>query len=291
MEEMSTQVPTAQVPSLPPGSFIELPGRGTVFVRDSGGAAGRPVLVLFHGWLATADLNWGFSYETLSEHFRVVAFDQRGHGRGLKSRRPFRFADCADDAVAVLDALEIEQATAVGYSMGGPVAMELARRHSPRVNGLVLCATAGAFSTSPISRLWKGSLGSLATATRLVPDGNWRRGARRRFITRRASGQWQDWIADELEPSDLTTMLEAGAALMRFNAMKWTDKLAVPTSSLITTADSMVPMGAQLALARSLPTSTTFTLDADHLVCFDAPDHFTPVLLEACLAVDDLTDR
>jgi 3-oxoadipate enol-lactonase len=285
MATVPTRVPITQTPPLPPGGLLELPGRGPLFVRDSGGAADRPVLVLFHGWLATADLNWGFSYPTLTEHFRVVAYDQRGHGRGVKSRRRFTFDACAADAVAVLDALGIESAIAVGYSMGGPIALTLARRHPDRVAGLVLCATAGAFTSSPLIRTGLAPMGPLVSATRLVPDLRIRRMLRRRFISRRAEGRWQEWITAELEPSDLTTMLEAGAALTRCNAIPWAGRLGLPTAVVETTRDELVPPRAQEALVRALRTARTFPLDAGHLVCFDDPEHFAPVLLDACLAV------
>ena len=107
---------------LPPGRDIELPGLGPLFVRDAAGPSGAPTLVLLHGWTATADLNFFTCYAALSERWRVVAFDHRGHGRGLRSRRTFRLEDCADDAVRVADALGIDTFVPVGYSMGGPVA-------------------------------------------------------------------------------------------------------------------------------------------------------------------------
>ena len=49
-----------------------------------------------------------------------MALDHRGHGRGIRSRRPFRLEDCADDAAALIDELGLGPVTAVGYSMGGP---------------------------------------------------------------------------------------------------------------------------------------------------------------------------
>ena len=45
-------------PQLPPGRRLELPGRGTTFIRDLEGPPGAPALVLLHGLSATADLNW-----------------------------------------------------------------------------------------------------------------------------------------------------------------------------------------------------------------------------------------
>src|SRR5262252_10571245 len=98
--------PTAPV-ALPPGRHVVLPGRGTTFVRELPGPPGAPAVVLLHGWLATADLNWFTSYEALGRRFRVVAMDHRGHGRGIRSPRPFRLADCAGDTAALIETLGI----------------------------------------------------------------------------------------------------------------------------------------------------------------------------------------
>ena len=90
---------------------MDLPGRGTTIVRTLNGPVGAPTVVLLHGWTATADLNWFTCYKPLAEHYRVVALDHRGHGRGIRSRKAFRLEDCADDAVAVCDVLGIETVT------------------------------------------------------------------------------------------------------------------------------------------------------------------------------------
>ena len=289
METVPTQVPTAPIPPLPTGSILELPGRGTVFVRDSGGTSGQPVLLLLHGWLATADLNWGFSYATLAEHFRVVAFDQRGHGQGLKGGGRFAIGTCAHDGDAVLEALGIDQAIAVGYSMGGPIALELARRHPERVSGLVLCATAASFLPNPLARFGARSLSPLTRVPSLIPNSRLRQASRDRLVRRRATGPWQDWIASELGPSDPAALLAAGAAIAGFEAWRWIGELAMPGAVVVTTRDSLVRPVAQQALARALPDSSVHEVDGDHLVCFDDPERFAPTLIEACWSVDGRT--
>ena len=71
-----------------------------------------------HGIATTGPLTWFSVLDDLRQRYRVVTFDQRWHGRGIRSEE-FTLDDCADDAVAVLDALGIERAIVVGYSMGG----------------------------------------------------------------------------------------------------------------------------------------------------------------------------
>ena len=127
------------------GERIELAGRGTTFARVIDGPPGAPTVVLLHGWIASGGLNWFTAFGPLSQRYRVIAPDMRGHGRGIRSRRRFRLADCADDVAALLEHLGAEPAIVVGYSMGGPIAQLLWRRHPDRVAGLVLCATSYRF--------------------------------------------------------------------------------------------------------------------------------------------------
>ena len=87
------------------------------------------MVLLLHGWTANADLNYFTCYRPLGEHFRVVAIDHRGHGRGIRKRKAFRLEDCADDAAALCDLLGIDRVIPIGYSMGGTIAQLMWRRH------------------------------------------------------------------------------------------------------------------------------------------------------------------
>src|SRR5439155_21497580 len=68
------------LPPLPPAEVVTVPGRGEMFVRRTSGGDGVPVLLL-HGWMATADLNWFLLFQELSRHHLAIARDLRGHGR------------------------------------------------------------------------------------------------------------------------------------------------------------------------------------------------------------------
>src|SRR5579864_8660271 len=72
---------------LPEGRIVELPGRGSAFARIAQGPAGAPTVLLLHGLMATADLNWALAVPVLARRFNVVAPDLRGHGRGLPTQR------------------------------------------------------------------------------------------------------------------------------------------------------------------------------------------------------------
>jgi len=273
-------------PLLPEGSPLELPGRGTTFLTEVKGPPRAPVLVLLHGWTATAALNWFPSFVPLGRHFRVLAIDHRGHGRGIRSRQSFRLEDCADDVAALAELLEIPRLIPVGYSMGGPVAALTWLRHPELVQGLVLCATASRFTgLRPADRMFAPWMLGLSRAANLSPEGL-RRVAMTKFVNNRFDGtHLSDWAAAELSRHDPATLLRAGAALGNFDARSWLPRIDVPTAVVVTEDDRIVPPSNQLALADAIAGAEVFGVRGDHAVCGSDAARFVPVLLAACQSV------
>ena len=270
-------------PALPPGRFVDLPGRGTTFVRELAGPEGAPAVLLLHGWTATADLNWHPAYRPLSKHFRVIALDHRGHGRGLRGR--FRLEDCADDAAMLLEQLGVERCLTVGYSMGGPIAQLLHRRRPELVSGLVLCATSAAFTANTRDRLLCGLASSgwlLARTIPVQPLGAVALGACRSWSTL-VSGGW--WGYEQVVRHDWAQIIEAGRQTLRFDSRPWLATTTVPTAVIATDNDDLVPHARQLALAAAIPGATLRVVGGGHTACTEAPGLFVPALLEACLEV------
>jgi 3-oxoadipate enol-lactonase len=276
------------LPPLPPAEVITVPGRGEMFVRRTSGGEGVPVLLL-HGWMASADLNWFLLFQELSRHHPVIAPDLRGHGRGIRSHRPFSLEDCADDAAALLRHLGVERALVVGYSMGGPVAMLVWHRHPELVAGLVLEATALEFSGSPRERLVWRLMGPLAILIR------WPTG---RIVLLRLTGGLEEiprsllpyraWADGEFRRNDPTEVAEAGRALGRFDARPFAASIDVPTAVVVTTRDSLVPPDKQRALARAVR-AQVFEFDGDHTAVALQAEEFTRVTLDAIAAVSRQT--
>jgi 3-oxoadipate enol-lactonase len=246
-------------------------------------------LLLLHGWIATAALNWRAVFEPLGRCYRVVALDHRGHGRGVRSRRRFRLADCADDAAALLQALGIERAIAVGYSMGGPVAQLLWHRHRRRVAGLVFCATSRSFrgrSRATLPELvFPAVVPGLALGSRLVPAALRRRMLRDFLRTRIRSPDALAWVLSEIGDLNVAAMLEAGSDIRAFSSKEWIGSVDVPTAVVVTERDQLVSPAAQRKLAASIPGATIHSVDGDHGACAYRPREFTAALLEACESV------
>jgi pimeloyl-ACP methyl ester carboxylesterase len=109
---------------------------------DEGDRQGPPVL-LIHGFASTASVNWVYPgwLKTLAEAgYRVIALDNRGHGASDKPHDPeaYRPWIMAEDAVALLDHLDIARAHVMGYSMGARISSFLTLAHPQKVRSLVL---------------------------------------------------------------------------------------------------------------------------------------------------------
>lgn len=108
---------------------------GAVRLHYTDEGSGEPV-VLLHGFAVNADLNWRLPGLTaaLSDEFRVIAMDLRGHGLSDKPHEAEHYGMAmANDVVALLDHLEIERVHLVGYSLGGLIALKLATTHPDRL--------------------------------------------------------------------------------------------------------------------------------------------------------------
>lgn len=273
-------------PEFPAGRYLELPGRGVTFVRDQPGPPNRLPIVLLHGWTVTADLNFFSVYGGLASTGRVIAVDQRGHGRGIRTKERFRLEDVADDLNATLQALEIPRAIIVGYSMGGATAQLMAHRHPERTAGLVLCATSCRFRRSTEqSFLWDRVMPATAAALSLTPDAL-RLGLFERFAMTRGTAAPR-WMREQISRNDPAAMVQAGVALGGFDASTWIADLPMKVASVITTDDATVSPRWQRATARRA-NAAVFEIKADHRAAVSHPQVFLPALR---IAIAHVTQR
>jgi pimeloyl-ACP methyl ester carboxylesterase len=251
-------------PGLPRGQVVNLPGRGEVFARDSGGPSGAATVLLLHGWTVSADLNFFQAYAALAESYRVIALDLRGHGRGMRSVEPFTLEDCADDAAALLSLLGVRQVIAVGYSMGGPVAMLLARRHPGAVAALVVQATALEWRHTIRERMVWRLLSVFELGLRLgTGAGVAERLLRQAVDDRPELGVYRPWLAAEFRRGLARELADAGRALSRYDASPWAAQLGLPAVMLVTTRDRLVRPAKQRQLADALR-AHVIEIEADH---------------------------
>ncbi len=129
-------------------TFVKANGLRVHYRLD--GAPDGPVVMLCHGLLGTLAM-WQPQVSALGTCFRVLRYDNRGHGLTEVTAPPYSVEQLAADAVGLLDALGIERAHFVGCSLGGMIGQELGAHHAERLRSLVLV---GSRSVMPPASMW-----------------------------------------------------------------------------------------------------------------------------------------
>ncbi len=281
-----------------PARTVRVAGRGEFFLRDSGespagdslGSSAGPerpgrgqTVMLLHGWMVSADLNWWAAYDDLvAAGYRVLAIDHRGHGRGLRAMEPFRIRDVAADAAAVLRELGVGPVLVAGYSMGGAIAQQLAHDHPDVVRGVVLSGTAQHWQDPQTQRAFK-ALGVLGFMLSLAPRFTYGLAFRRVGVLREAPGAW---VRAELMRNEARDIAEAGRELGRFDSRPWLDEVRAPVAVVLTTRDELVSPRKQRALAEAAR-ARVFEVPLTHLELSWRGEAYNPSLLAALAAVSE----
>jgi pimeloyl-ACP methyl ester carboxylesterase len=255
----------------------------SVAVSDVG--AGLPV-VLLHG-LGCGRRMWFHQILALQRRFRVIAYDQRGHG-GTDApavAAGYSAALLARDLVGVLDALQIERAAIVGFSLGGGPALALAASKPERVSRLVL-AEVGAGADDPVkiegmARRWVALIAQGAV-DELVCD--MLRSELFKVYARRNTRR-RDHMAALIRatPIDglrftLSEVLAKRKSLFRLSGLL--KSVRVPTLVVVGQQDYVCSKAARL-LAQSIPNAALQIIpDCGHMSPLEQPAAFTAALTE-----------
>jgi 3-oxoadipate enol-lactonase len=125
-----------------------------------------PWLVLCHGLACDLTL-WDAQVEPLARHFTVLRYDLRGHGGSSVPDGPYAMDTMVNDALGLLDALNVATCHFVGLSMGGMIAQHFALTAPHRLDRLALCATTSGFGAAMLPT-WDQRIG-LARAQGMSP--------------------------------------------------------------------------------------------------------------------------
>lgn len=104
-----------------------------------------PFVILSHS-LGSSLVMWNPQMKALEPHFQVLRYDIRGHGRSEAPPGAYTLELLGEDAVALLDVLEIEKVHWVGLSMGGMIGQSVALNYPKRLQSLALCDTGAAIA-------------------------------------------------------------------------------------------------------------------------------------------------
>lgn len=244
-----------------------------------------PPVVLVHGYTGRI-LEWNVVWEALQARgFRLIAFDQRGHGRSTVGTDGIGSGPMAADLAAVLQHFDVHDGVLVGHSMGGFVTIRAMLDHvelAQRLRGLVLFATlAGRIADgAPQNRLQVPLLrsgilqGLLRSRTVAVLFGAVQCGARPSPAMVSVFVEFFKQHLDEHGP--LLPIVRAFSNEDRYPRLA---EVAVPTAVMVGTADRTTPGSHSLRLADGIPGARLLTIpDAGHLLNWEAADDLVAVV-------------
>lgn len=281
MPDSSDVRPDAPPPWLPPGQIVHVPGRGEFFIRRHVHPdPAAPTVLMLHGWTASADLQFIAAYRALGERFSFIGIDHRGHGRGFRSTNEFELVDVADDAAAVVRQLGVRSVIALGYSMGGPIALHVAHRHRDLVDALVVQATALEWRATVRERLIWRLLPVMGVALRSWTQPRLLRRAVDNLVADTSPyAPYREWLTAEMMRNEPRVMVQAGRELSRYDAREWASTLGVPAAMLLSTKDRLVRPRKQRELARAL-NARVLEVPMDHLGAIEMPELFAAATVE-----------
>ena len=239
------------------------------------GAADAPVVVLAHS--LGADLSmWDPQVPALAERFRVVRYDLRGHGRSPAPVGDSTIDDLADDVVALLDRLGVQQAHVVGLSIGGMAGLRLAVREPARVSSLaVLCSSAYTGN----EQFWRDR----ATTARTQGTGSLAEAVVNRWLTPGYAAAHPDLVARlraAVTAADDEGYASCCAAIATMDQRSDLGRITAPTLVISGDQDEALPPAQQRVIADAVPGARLVAVGpAAHIASIEQADQVTAALL------------
>ena len=254
-------------------AFIDLLEVRTNYRWD--GPADKPVLLLSNG-LGTNLTMWDLQIECFSNHFRVLRYDQRGHGQSSVPHGPYRIEQLGRDVIALLDGLGIESCYFCGLSMGGMIGQWLGINAPERITKLVLCNTAAKIGTTESwnTRIELVLKGGVEAAVPLALD---------RWFTPEFQNSAPDVIArtrDMLVSTAPAGYVACCAAIRDMDQRDLVCQIGVKTLVVAGTYDPVTTPGEGRYLADNIAGSQYVEPPAAHLSNVEAPAKFNSAIID-----------
>ncbi len=296
----SYDLPALNAPAVPCAVSTVTASDGARLRVHSYGPADGDVIVLAHGWTCCIEY-WNPQINAFAGEFRVVAYDQRGHGGSESGSAPLTTDLLADDFEAVLDATlrPGQRAVLVGHSLGGMTVQAWAGRHpeqvARRAHAVVLVNTAAGdliANTTVIPGCNRGSvvlpfvIGRLGLATPLVfpPIRPVKWIFRRQIMSLASTGEVVDFALAIVRSCPASVRSRFGFLLADLALHTCPAQLTVPTTVIAGSADDMTPPVHAERIAEELRSvgalRKTVLLPTGHLGNVEAAAEFNDELAE-----------
>lgn len=240
------------------------------------GSRDAPAVLLLNSLGSTLAM-WERQVPALAERFLVVRCDTRGHGESPVPSAPYVIDDLVDDAVALLDNLDVGPANVAGLSLGGMVAMRLAARNPDRVDRLALLCTSA--QVGPPETWAQRAATVRAEGTAAIADlvvSRWLTEARR-AADPQTTGYLREMIAET--PAD--GYAACCEVIRDLDLREDLGSITAPTLVIAAAEDPSIPPVHQQAIAAGIAGARLVEIaQCAHLATIDQPEAVTEALVE-----------
>ena len=243
------------------------------------GPQGAPVLMLSNS-LGTTLRMWDAQVAPFTQHFRLVRYDRRGHGKSGVPKGPYTMERLGRDVLAVLDGLGVKKVNWCGLSMGGMVGQWLGANAPERVERLVLTNTSSFF---PDKNGWNERLKLVeekGIAAFAAP--NMARWFTKGFLEREP--QTVAGIQAMFAATPLEGYLPCGAAVRDMDQRELLPRIKAPTLVIAGKHDGATPPEANEYISNHIPGAKFALVDAAHLSNIEQSEAYTKAVLAFLLA-------
>jgi 3-oxoadipate enol-lactonase len=245
-------------------------------VRVDGGSG---PWVVFSNSLGCALEMWDPQASALSEHYRVLRYDTRGHGGTESTPGPYDLDLLAGDLIALLDALEVTECALVGLSLGGMIAQVAALAEPERFTGLVLADTTSRYGPE-VAEFWANRVTTALTSgldsiAETTPS---------RWFTPGFAERSPDVVTryqEMLRSTDAQGYAGCCAAIPRVDVTDRLTSVTIPTAVIVGAEDPSTTVDHARRIHEAISHSSLHVIpDAAHLSNVEQPDRFTAILLD-----------
>ncbi len=239
------------------------------------GPEDAPVVMLSNSLMSNHTM-WDPQMSVLTESFRVLRYDTRGHGQTDAPAGPYTIKLMAEDAVALLDALKIDKVHFAGLSMGGMIGQYLGANHSDRLISLLLCDTA---SEMPTLEMWNDRISTAEKdGISALLDGTLKRWFTEPFLNsdKAAVGK----VAEMIRTTTAAGYISCASAVRDMSQTSILSHIDVPTIIIVGEDDPACTVAQSRVLEEHIPGAKLVILkEASHLSNIEQIDAFNNAMM------------
>jgi 3-oxoadipate enol-lactonase len=236
------------------------------------GKANAPVLVLANS-LAAAPEMWNAQAKILSEHFRVLRYSYRGHGKTPAIGNEANIETLRQDLLALLDQLNIQKFSFVGLSLGAMLGIYLATKNPQRVNALV-AANFRPFQVDATREQWDQRIEAVATnGIEAIVNGTADRWLSEDF--RKANPEIDQQVRQMIGRTSAEGFMACAKAVRDYDARPFLKEVQCPVLLIAGSGDMAAPASEYPLMQSSIPKNEYLLLQAAHISNIECEKEFT----------------